>query len=71
MAAAEEAGGELNRDFSHREVSFPEAVTVKSFAYVGWLEKCDAVINFCKLKSHGLMGMTAAVKNLYGVILPE
>ncbi len=68
MAAAEEAGGELNRDFSHREVSFPEAVTVKSFAYVGWLEKCDAVINFCKLKSHGLMGMTAAVKNLYGVI---
>ena len=26
------------------------------------------MINFCKLKSHGMMGMTAAVKNLYGVI---
>ena len=68
LAAAEAAGGELNRDFSHREVSFPEAVTVRSFAYTCWLEKCDAVINFCKLKSHGLMGMTAAVKNLYGAV---
>ncbi|MBQ3275982.1 MAG: DUF362 domain-containing protein [Oscillospiraceae bacterium] len=68
MAAAEEAGGELNRDFSHRDVSFPEAVTARSFAFACWLEKCDAVISFSKLKSHGLMGMTAAVKNLYGVI---
>ena len=68
LAAAEEAGGELNRDFSHHDVSFPQAVTVKSFAFASWLESCDAVINFSKLKSHGLMGMTAAVKNLYGVI---
>jgi len=68
MAAAEAAGGELNRDFSHREVSFPEAITVKSFTYTCWLEKCDAVINFCKLKSHGLMGMTGAVKNLFGAV---
>ena len=68
LSAAEEAGGELNRDFSHHDVSFPEAVTVKSFACASWLENCDAIVNFSKLKSHGLMGMTAAVKNLYGVI---
>ena len=67
-ALCEAAGGELNRDFSHHAVKFPEAVTVKSFEYTSWLESCDAVINFSKLKSHGLMGMTAAVKNLYGVI---
>lgn len=67
-ALCETAGGTLNRDFSHRPVEFPEAVTVKSFEYTSWLEHCDAVINFSKLKSHGLMGMTAAVKNLYGVI---
>lgn len=68
MAAAEEAGGELNRCYTHSSVDFPEALTYKSFYLCDWLINCDAVINFCKLKSHGLMGITAAVKNLYGVI---
>ena len=68
MKLCEEAGAELNQDFSHSTVSFPEAVTVKEFLFSDWLGKCDAVINFSKLKSHGLMGMTAAVKNLYGII---
>ena len=68
MQLCEEAGGELNRDYSHRTVSFPEAVTAKSFELCTWLTRCDAVISFCKLKSHGLMGMTAAVKNIFGVV---
>ncbi len=68
MEAAEKAGGELNRNFGHRTVSFPEAVTIKSFEYCDWLSECDEIISFSKLKSHGLMGMTAAVKNLYGCI---
>lgn len=68
MRLCEEAGGELNRDFSHRTAEYPDAVTAKSFEYCRWLDGCDAVISFCKLKSHGLMGMTAAVKNIYGVI---
>ena len=64
----EEAGGKLNDDFTHHTVSFPEGKSVKQFEYCSWLSGCDAIISFCKLKSHGLMGMTAAVKNLYGVI---
>ena len=68
MKLCEEAGGRLNDDFSHHEVSFPEGKSVKKFEYCSWLTDCDAVISFSKLKSHGLMGMTAAVKNLYGVI---
>ena len=68
MEAAERVGGELNRNFGHHTVSYPEAVTVKSFEYCDWLADCDEIINFSKLKSHGLMGMTAAVKNLYGCI---
>ena len=68
MRLCEEAGGELNRDFTHRTAENPDAVTAKSFEYCRWLDGCDAVISFCKLKSHGLMGMTAAVKNIYGVI---
>ena len=42
-ALCEAAGGELNRDFSHHTVEFPDAVTVKSFEYSAWLEKCAAV----------------------------
>ena len=68
MRLCEEAGGKLNDDFSHRTVSFPEGKSVHEFEYCSWLSGCDAIINFSKLKSHGLMGMTAAVKNLYGVI---
>ena len=68
MEAAEKAGGELNRNFGHHTAQFPEAVTIKSFEYCDWLRDCDAVISFCKLKSHGLMGMIAAVNNLYGCI---
>ena len=68
MSAVVEAGGELNENFTHSTVSYPEARTVKTFAYCNWLAECDAIINFSKLKSHGLMGITAAVKNLYGVI---
>ncbi len=68
MRLCEETGAELNHDFSHRTAEYPEAVTVKSFEFCSWLDDCDEIISFCKLKSHGLMGMTAAVKNLYGVI---
>ena len=64
----EQTGAKLNMDFRHGEVSFPEGVSVKRFEYCTWLSECDAIINFSKLKAHGLMGMTAAVKNLYGVI---
>ncbi len=63
-----EAGGRLNEDFGYTEVEFPQGKSLRRFACVDWLRSCDAVINFSKLKSHGMMGMTAAVKNLYGVI---
>ncbi len=68
LGLCREAGGELNEDFGYSEAEFPEGKTLRRFAYVDWLRSCDAVINFSKLKSHGMMGMTAAVKNLYGVI---
>ena len=68
LRLCEEAGGKLNEDFGYTEVDCPGGKSLRRFAYVDWLRSCDAVINFCKLKSHGMMGMTAAVKNLYGVI---
>ncbi len=68
MAACEAVGGELNRDLGTTDTLFPEAKVLKSFTYTSWLDTCDAVIDFCKLKSHGMMGMSAAAKNLFGVI---
>ena len=68
LRLCEEAGAKLNEDFGYSEVEYPEGKSLRRFAYVNWVRDCDEVINFCKLKSHGMMGMTAAVKNLYGVI---
>ena len=66
MEAAVKAGGELNQDFGTEEVRFPEGVKAKSFTYTSWLSKADAIIDFAKLKTHGMAGMTCAVKNFFG-----
>ncbi len=68
MEVCEDAGAALNRDFGETNTAFPEARVLKSFTYTAWLNTCDAVINVCKLKSHGMMGMSAAAKNLFGII---
>lgn len=68
MDACVAAGAELNHNFGQREVAFPEAKVLKTFTYTAWLDECDAIINVCKLKSHGMMGMSAAAKNPFGII---
>lgn len=68
LSLAEEAGAVLNRDCSQAEAVFPEARVAKTFQYTAWLDGADAVIDFCKLKSHGMMGLSAAAKNLFGTI---
>lgn len=68
MQAVEKAGAQLNRDFTQKEAVFSAAKTVKTFRYTAWLDDCDAIINFCKVKSHGMMGMSAAAKNMFGTI---
>ncbi len=68
MKDAVAAGAELNHDFSVKEAEFPEARAAKTFTYTGWLDGCDAIINFCKLKTHGMMSMSAAAKNMFGAV---
>jgi ferredoxin len=41
---------------------------LRSFTYTGYLDNADLIINFCKLKSHGMMGMSCAAKNMFGTI---
>lgn len=68
MRALTQCGGVLNDDFTQKKVSFPEAKVCKSFTYTAYLDKADVLIDFCKLKSHGMMGMSNAAKNLFGAI---
>lgn len=63
-----EAGATLNLNCEQYEALYPEAVVAKRFSRTKWLTEADAVIDFAKLKTHGMMGMTGAVKNLYGTI---
>ncbi len=65
---AEQYGAKLNDNFEQNAAQYPEAVQAKDFVYTAYLDDCDAIINFCKLKTHGMMGMTAAAKNMFGVI---
>ena len=61
-------GAELNRDFSAREIELHGAKKCKTATVTGWLLDCDGIINFAKLKSHGMMGLSTAAKNLFGSI---
>lgn len=65
---AELAGAVLNRDFSQKDANYPDAHVAKHFTYTAYLDDADAVISFCKLKSHGMMSLSAATKNLFGAI---
>ncbi len=61
-------GARLNDDFTERAASFPEGEVLKDFTYTAYLDRADMIINFSKLKSHGMMGMSCAAKNMFGVI---
>ena len=68
MKAVVEAGGKLNHDFSVKHAEYENARVCKTFSYTGWLDNCDEIINFCKLKTHGMMSMSGAAKNMFGAV---
>ncbi len=68
MRQVEAAGALLNRDFSVKEAAYADARVAKNFTYTAWLDRADAVINVSKLKTHGMMSMSAAAKNLFGAV---
>lgn len=68
MEEVTQYGATLNEDFSQILADFPQGQVCHSFPYTAYLAKADAIINVCKLKTHGMMGMSAAAKNLFGVI---
>lgn len=68
VKAIEDFGGELNRNFEIKDATYPQAKEAKTFTYTAWLDEADEIINFCKLKTHGMMAMSGAAKNMFGAI---
>ena len=68
MTELEKDGVILNRNFDQKEASYPDGKVLKSFTYTAYLDEADLIINACKLKSHGMMAMSASAKNMFGVI---
>lgn len=68
MKACVREGVSLNEDFSQSEATFPEAKQARRFSYTGYLDHVDAIINVCKLKTHGMMGFSCAAKNMFGTV---
>lgn len=49
------------------KVAFPEGLTEKEFYFAREVTEANAIINVCKMKTHALMRVTGAVKNLFGL----
>ena len=65
---AAETGAQLNTRIAPLQSPHPHGLLVKQVDVSGFLAEADVVINLPKLKTHGMMCFTGAVKNLFGVV---
>ena len=68
VRAVLDVGAKLNQNFDHKHIQTPEGRILKDFEYTSYLDDADAIINFCKLKTHRMMGLSACVKNMFGTV---
>ena len=68
LTRLEELGVHLNQNFDEVTIKYPEGKKCKEFPMTSYLQDADYIIDFCKLKSHGMMALSCAVKNLFGII---
>lgn len=57
----------LNYNYNHRVVDF-DGLVVKRLDVCDYLLDCDYIINFAKLKAHGMMVLSNSVKNMFGTV---
>lgn len=67
MYEAEKIGAHLNFNVSTCQKNI-DGTVVHNLDCSSWLFEQDALINFSKLKSHGMMALSASVKNMFGTI---
>lgn len=66
--AAAQSGSELNYNVQSLTVANPHGRLIKSLTVCQAMWEADHLINLAKLKTHGMMVYTGAVKNLFGVV---
>ncbi|MFR1476420.1 MAG: DUF362 domain-containing protein [Hydrogeniiclostridium mannosilyticum] len=66
--AAKSYGFALNEDCSSRELKTPGGAVSKTFEVIAPILDADLIVDVCKLKTHCMMGLSAAVKNMFGVV---
>lgn len=67
-AAAQAEGFALSYDCGLAETAYPQGRALRSLPLCAMAAGADAIVNLGKLKTHGMMVYTGAVKNLYGLI---
>lgn len=65
---AEEIGATLNYNTNTTEIKNPYGEVLKSINAIEVLNEVDKVISVSKLKTHGMMMFTGAVKNMFGIV---
>ena len=65
---AKRTGAILNEDVGQTTIQYPEGKLAKSLTVTNCVLDADVVIPLSKLKTHGMMTFTGAVKILFGVI---
>jgi uncharacterized protein (DUF362 family)/Pyruvate/2-oxoacid:ferredoxin oxidoreductase delta subunit len=67
-AVAAETGAELNMQLIPQQQPHPDGKLLKMVDTSSFVIEADVVISVPKLKTHGLMRLTGAVKNLFGTV---
>ena len=65
---AHETGATLNYNINTVEIKNEEGLILKKINAIEILTKVDKVISVSKLKTHGMMMFTGAVKNMFGIV---
>lgn len=63
-----ESNVRLNWNFGQQDVKNEAGFILKQLTVVDFLKDVDKVISVSKLKTHGMMKFTGAVKNMFGII---
>ncbi len=66
--AAKAVGCELNYNTDTIEIGFAEGKKIKTMNVVKAMAAADILISMAKLKTHGMMAYTGAMKNMFGAI---
>lgn len=66
-SAAKTTGAVLNYDMGWQPQN-AEGKSLGKFSIINPVAECDILVNLCRLKTHALCEMTAAVKNMFGTI---